>query len=77
MSSPGDTGCAMFIRAGILGKKDRHSHHFYSAGMSSMFDKNMKPVEFGIEPDVPVQMTFTDMSRNIDTMIEAARALLR
>ena len=41
MSSPGDTGCAMFIRAGILGKKERHSHHFYSAGMSSMFDENM------------------------------------
>ena len=42
-----------------------------------MFDKDMKPVEFGIEPDVPVQMTFTDMARNVDTMIEAARALLR
>lgn len=31
----------MFIRAGILSKKGRHSHKTYYAGMTPMFEKNM------------------------------------
>ncbi len=36
--SPGDSGCAMFIRAGILNKKEPHSDDVYHAGASSMFN---------------------------------------
>ena len=38
-SSPGDTGCAMFIRAGILNKSGPHSDSKYHAGATSMFNK--------------------------------------
>ena len=41
VSADKDTGCAMFIRAGILGKKGRHSHKTYYAGMTPMFENNM------------------------------------
>ncbi len=41
-----------------------------------MFDKDMKPIEFGIEPDIVVNMSLTDMARNTDTIIEAARKYL-
>jgi hypothetical protein len=42
-----------------------------------MYDKDMNCVEFGIEPDVYVNMTQIDMARNVDTMIEAARTYLK
>lgn len=41
-----------------------------------MYDKDMKCIESGIEPDVRVDMTSYDMSSGTDTMIETARALL-
>ena len=41
VSNDTDTGCAMFIRAGILSKKGRHSHKTYYARMTPMFEKNM------------------------------------
>ena len=41
-----------------------------------MFDKDMNPIEFGITPDVTVNMTNTDMARNVDTIIETARDYL-
>lgn len=41
VSSPTDTGCGMFIRAGILGKKGSHSHQTYHAGMTPMFENDM------------------------------------
>ena len=41
VSSAKDTGCAMYIRAAIVGKLKRHGHHTYAAGMTSMFRDNM------------------------------------
>ena len=41
VSNDTDTGCAMFIRAGILSKKGHHSHKTYYAGITPMFEKNM------------------------------------
>lgn len=43
---------------------------------SPHFDKDMKPLEGGIEPDVRVDMTKEDQDNNIDTLIEAARKWL-
>lgn len=43
---------------------------------SPMFDTQMGHIEFGIQPDVPVTLTDEDRARGIDTLIEAARALL-
>lgn len=40
------------------------------------FDANMQHTEFGIEPDIPLQMSGADTDQNKDTYIEAARALL-
>lgn len=42
-----------------------------------MYDKDMNPTEFGIEPDVSINMTQLDMARNVDTIIEAARSFLK
>ena len=36
VSAAKDTGCAMYIRAAIVGKLKRHGHHTYAAGMTSM-----------------------------------------
>lgn len=41
-----------------------------------MFDKDMNPIEFGIEPDVVVNMSRDDMARDTDTIIETARKYL-
>lgn len=39
-------------------------------------DKDMHHTEFGIEPDIPLQMSGADTERNKDTYIEAARKLI-
>ena len=44
---------------------------------SPMFDPDMKHQEFGIEPDVKVDMTSTDIHKGKDTIIETARKLLK
>lgn len=44
---------------------------------SPMFGPNMEDIEFGIEPDIQVEMTSEDMQRGIDTIIEYARAYLK
>lgn len=44
---------------------------------SPMFDAEMKQIEFGIDPDVKVDMTNEDMSEGIDTIIEKAREIIR
>ncbi len=44
---------------------------------SPHFDKDMQHTEFGIEPDIKVDMTKEDMYEGIDTMIETAREYLR
>ena len=41
VSAAKDTGCAMYIRAAIVGKLKRHGHHTYAAGRTSMFRDNM------------------------------------
>lgn len=43
---------------------------------SPIFDKNMQQIEFGIDPDVKVNMDPKDEQRNKDTLIEEARKLL-
>ena len=40
------------------------------------FDVNMQHTEFGIEPDIRVEMTDEDRARGMDTIIETARQLL-
>ena len=40
---------------------------------SPMFDPQMNHLEFGIEPDIPVNMTSEDIKRGKDTIIECAR----
>lgn len=37
-----------------------------------MYDANMNTIEFGILPDIHVDMTASDMSKGIDTIIQAA-----
>lgn len=44
---------------------------------SPMVNANEKQIEFGIEPDVNVEMKKDDMSKGIDTIIEAARDFLK
>ncbi len=44
---------------------------------SPMYDADMNQTEFGIDPDVNVQMSKTDMAKGIDTIIEAARKLIK
>lgn len=43
---------------------------------SPMFNANKEHIEFGIEPDIFVNMSQADMEENRDTMIEKARELL-
>lgn len=43
---------------------------------SPMFDANMQHTEFGIEPDVKVDITSEDYSKSVDTIIETAIKLL-
>ncbi len=43
---------------------------------SPMFDPDMQHTEFGINPDIKVDMTSADMQRNRDTIIETAREYL-
>ena len=40
------------------------------------FDADMQHTEFGIEPDIKVNMTDKDRAQGLDTIIETARALL-
>lgn len=42
-----------------------------------MFDREMQQIEFGIQPDTLVSLTTEDRARGIDTLIEAARQLLK
>lgn len=44
---------------------------------SPMFDPSMQQLEFGIDPDVKVDMTVEDMARGRDTMIERACEILK
>lgn len=44
---------------------------------SPHFDAEMNQIEFGIDPDIKVDMLKKDEDKGIDTMIEAARALLK
>jgi C-terminal processing protease CtpA/Prc len=41
------------------------------------FDADKQQVEFGIDPDIPVSLSFVDAARGKDTLIEAARELLK
>lgn len=38
-----------------------------------MYDTEMNHLEFGIDPDIKVDMSSEDMQRNVDTIIETAR----
>ena len=42
-----------------------------------MFDPDMNQLEFGIEPDIKVDMTSEDMQQGKDTMIETACRILK
>lgn len=44
---------------------------------SPYFDAEMNQIEFGIDPDIKVDMLSSDEDKGIDTMIEAARTLLK
>jgi C-terminal processing protease CtpA/Prc len=44
---------------------------------SPMFNAEKEHIEFGVEPDLKVEMLKSDIAKNRDTIIEAARALLR
>ena len=44
---------------------------------SPMFDPEMKHTEFGIEPDIKVNMSSEDMHKGLDTIIETARKYLK
>ena len=44
---------------------------------SPMFDPHMNQLEFGIEPDLKVDIASTDYNKGIDTIIEKAREILR
>ena len=43
---------------------------------SPMFDPDMNHTEFGIEPDIKVNMESQDIQKGIDTIIETARQYL-
>lgn len=43
---------------------------------SPMYDPDMNHLEFGIDPDIKVDITSEDMRRNVDTLIETARVWL-
>jgi hypothetical protein len=42
-----------------------------------MYDADMQCNEFGIEPNVKVDISSEDYQRGVDTIIETARELLR
>ena len=42
-----------------------------------MYDAQMQQIEFGIEPDVLVNMDLADIEKNKDTLIEQARSFLQ
>ena len=42
-----------------------------------MYDVQMNQIEFGIQPDIKVELSEDDRARGIDTLIEAARELKR
>ena len=44
---------------------------------SPHLDADKQQIEFGIDPDVKVDMTEEDKARGLDTLIEAARRLLQ
>lgn len=44
---------------------------------SPIFDPDMKHIEFGIEPDIKVDITSDDYQKGIDTIIETARKTLK
>ena len=44
---------------------------------SPMYDPDMQHQEFGIDPDIKVDMTSEDMQKGIDTIIETARKQLK
>jgi len=44
---------------------------------SPHFDANMEQIEWGIDPDIKVDISSTDYSKGIDTIIERARAFLK
>ena len=47
----------------------------YSA--SPMLDAEKKQIEFGVAPDIKIEMTESDMIRGIDTIIESAREYIK
>ena len=44
---------------------------------SPMFDPDMNHIEFGVSPDIKVDMTSEDIHKGVDTIIETAREYLR
>lgn len=44
---------------------------------SPMYDPDMKHIEFGVEPDIKVDMASEDMQKGKDTIIETAREYLK
>ena len=44
---------------------------------SPIYDPEMNHLEFGIEPDIKINMTSEDMQKGIDTIIETARKQLK
>ena len=44
---------------------------------SPHFDKNMNHIEWGIDPDVKVDINYKDEVNGLDTIIEEARKLLK
>lgn len=44
---------------------------------SPMFNAEKEHIEFGVEPDIFVEMQKSDKEKNIDTIIERARALIK
>ena len=42
-----------------------------------MYDPDMNHLEFGIDPDIPINMTSEDMLKGLDTIIETARKYLK
>lgn len=44
---------------------------------SPMYNAEKEHIEFGVEPDIYVSMTDEDMDKNVDTIIEKAKELLK
>ena len=53
--------------------------HGWSVRLSAspIYDSQMNHIEFGIEPDIKVDITSEDYQRGIDTIIETARETLK